>query len=465
MSILVVNTLQFRSRRNSLRRGACALALIILTLALAAAGARADTGSGIGKTEITCTHVNFTFEGFANAENNIVTEFVTVNREVVGSTAFSFNGPTGSNTLPILEIPGKYLIDAHATWKTNGVNGGFDHHVKVRCQTGFSVQKLQQIQGSETGYTTSQLSGKIGQTVDYEVIVKNTGMVPLKFSNFADEHCDEGTISGGSGEAFLAPGESTTFTCERLLTAIGSYSNAATVTGTGETGPPSNETSNTVVTVVPPEPLFSIQKLQRVNGEGEFTSAPLSGGVGAMIEYEIVVTNTGNVPLTFSELSDAKCDPGTFAGGPGMSLLLPGESSTYTCDHVLLIQDTRRGPYLNSATLKATPPPGDGKAVTETSNTVVVNILGGTGTTEIGCHAVVFNYSGFPNANGNTVNEVVSTGGNVIATNTFVFNGPTGTDTITLELPPGKYVIDAHSTWKTNGAAGGFDHHANVKCV
>ncbi len=463
MSIAARNTRHLRSARSSLRLAIGALALLSLMVALGAS-ARADTGSGIGKTEITCTHVNFTFEGFANAEDNTVSEFVTVNREVVGQAFFHFNGPTGSNTLPILEIPGKYLIDAHATWKTNGVNGGFDHHVKVRCQTGFSVQKLQKIAGSETGFTTSQLSGKIGQTVDYEVIVKNTGMVPLKFSNFADEHCDEGTIAGGSGEAFLAPGESTVFTCERLLTAIGSYSNTATVTGTGETGPPSNETSNTVVTVVPPEPLFAIQKLQRINGEGEFTTAPLQAGVGAMIEYEVVVTNTGNVPLTFSEFTDTKCDPGSFAGGPGMSILLPGESSTYTCDHILLVKDTRRGPYLNNATAKGTPPPGDGKPVSETSNTVIVNILGGSGTTEIGCHAVVFNYSGFPNAAGNTVNEVVSIAGKVIATNVFVFNGPTGTDTIILELPPGKYVIDAHATWKTNGAAGGFDHHAKAKC-
>ena len=32
-------------------------------------------------------------------------------------------------------------------------------------------------------------------------------------------------------------------------------------------------------------------------------------------------------------------------------------------------------------------------------------------------------------------------------------------------LPPGKYVIDAHATWKTNGAGGGFDHHTKVRCT
>jgi hypothetical protein len=443
--------------------------LLIALLAFGVAGARADTGSGIGKTEITCTHVVFTFEGFANAENNTVTELVTLNREVVGSTQFSFNGPSGSNVLPISSIPGKYLIDAHATWKTNGVNGGFDHHANVKCQSSFSVQKLQKIDGGLGEYTTAQLKAKLGDTVDYEVLVTNTGMVPLKFSSFTDAHCDEGTVEGGSGEAFLAAGESTTFTCKRLLTEVDSYSNEATVTGTPKMGPPTSGTSNTVVTVVPPEDEFTIQKLQRVEGAGEFTTAPLSGGVGQTIEYEILVTNTGNVPETFSDFSDSKCDVGTIAGGPGLTALLPGESTIYTCNHVMLIKDSRRGPYRNTASVKATPPPGNGNPVTQTSNTVEINIIGGTAETEFACSAVTFIYTGFPNVEGNTVNELITAkaskaSGVVISTTVFTFNGSTGIDTVPIVLGPGKWIIDAHATWKTNGASGGFDHHTKVSC-
>jgi hypothetical protein len=77
---------------------------------------------------------------------------------------------------------------------------------------------------------------------------------------------------------------------------------------------------------------------------------------------------------------------------------------------------------------------------------------------------VVFSYSGFPNAEGNTIAETVTNHGVVIVTKTFMFNGPIGTDTIPIELPPGKYVLDGHATWKTNGASGGFDHHAKVRC-
>jgi hypothetical protein len=469
VSNVIANTRSFHQSLAPPRRWAGALILLIALLAVGVAGARADTGSGIGKTEISCNQVVFSFEGFANVENNTVTEFVTVNREVVGSATFSFNGPTGSNALPIIAVPGKYLVDAHATWKTNGVNGGFDHHAKVRCQSGFSVQKLQKIDGEPAEYTTAQLHAKIGQTVDYEVVVKNTGMVQLKFSTLVDPHCDEGTVEGGSGEAFLAPGESTTFTCKRLLTEVGSYSNEATVTGTPVFGPPTSETSNTVVTVVPSEAEFTIQKLQRVEGAGEFTTAPLSAGIEETVEYEIVVTNTGNVPEVYSEFSDPKCDVGTVAGGPGLTSLLPGESTIYTCNHVMVIKDARKGPYKNTASVRATPPPGQGNPVNHTSNTVEVNILGGTGETEFGCTAVIFIYTGFPNLEGNTVNEVITaTGpkaaGVVIATKTFVFNGPNGIDTVPIKLAPGGWIIDAHSTWKTNGASGGFDHHAKVRC-
>ena len=48
----------------------------------------------------------------------------------------------------------------------------------------FTIEKLQKIEG-EASYTKSKLTGaEIGQTVDYEIIVKNTGNVPLKFEHF-----------------------------------------------------------------------------------------------------------------------------------------------------------------------------------------------------------------------------------------------------------------------------------------
>ena len=213
----------------------------------------------------------------------------------------------------------------------------------------FTIEKLQEIQGSGKGFTKEPLTGRLGQTVDYEMIVKNTGNVALTFSDFTDAHCDPGTIAGGPGSGPVGPGESTTYTCDHVLNTYGAYTNEATVTGTPPSGTTITHTSNQVDVNVP-EPDFTIEKLQEIRGSGiGFTKEKLTGAIGETVDYEIVVTNTGQVPLTFSRFEDPKCDPGTIAGGPGSSPVAPGASTTYTCSHVL----TEVGIYTNVATSRA----------------------------------------------------------------------------------------------------------------
>jgi hypothetical protein len=118
----------------------------------------------------------------------------------------------------------------------------------------FTIEKLQEISAGTSGFTTSPLSGSIGQTVDYEIVVRNTGNVAETFSEFTDAHCDPGTIAGGPGSSPVAPGRSTTYTCDHLLTMVGSYTNQAMVTGTSTGGTPVQHTSNQVMVEVPPAP-------------------------------------------------------------------------------------------------------------------------------------------------------------------------------------------------------------------
>ena len=122
---------------------------------------------------------------------------------------------------------------------------------EVPAKPAFTIEKQQRIEGSGKGYTTTEMSGMLGQTVEYQIIVKNTGNVPLTFSAFEDEKCEG--ISGGPGASPIEPGESTTYTCEHVLTTTGPWSNNATDTGTPPTGEGSalTHTSNPVVTEVP----------------------------------------------------------------------------------------------------------------------------------------------------------------------------------------------------------------------
>jgi hypothetical protein len=239
--------------------------------------------------------------------------------------------------------------------------------VEVPREPGFAIEKVQKIAGSGSGFTTTPVTGAIGQTVEYQIHVTNTGNVPLTFSNFSDPRCDPGTIAGGPGELPLAPGASTTYTCSHVLTSAGNYINEAGVTGTPSGAPSITHTSNRVEVGVPPTPnvSFTIEKLQRLaRSTSGFATAPVNGAVGETVDYEIIVKNIGKVALVFSSFTDTKCDPGTIAGGPGETTLAPGSSTTYTCSRLMPKSDR----YLNEATVVGTPQ--GGPPVTKTSNQV-----------------------------------------------------------------------------------------------
>ncbi len=172
----------------------------------------------------------------------------------------------------------------------------------VASEPGFTIEKLQEISGVGTAFTSAPLTGKLDQTVDYEIIVANTGNEALTLSGFTDARCDAGTIAGGPGEKPLEPGESATYICSHVLDSIGRYVNEAAVTGTPQGEPPIVHTSNLVEVNVPPSgAYFTIQKFQEIAGSsGGFTTASVTGALGQTVDYEIVVTNAGDVALTLS---------------------------------------------------------------------------------------------------------------------------------------------------------------------
>ncbi len=169
----------------------------------------------------------------------------------------------------------------------------------------------------------------------------------------------------------MLPGESTTYTCSHVLASTGTYTNVATVSGTPSGEGPITHSSPPVEVEVhaAPAPSFTIRKLQEIAGTSTgFTTETLTGSVGQTVDYEVIVQNTGNVPLALSAFSDPRCDAGTISGGPGAALLEPGASTTYTCSHVL----SASGPYVNVASVTATPP-GE-PPLTISSHEVQVNV-------------------------------------------------------------------------------------------
>ncbi|HMD55940.1 MAG TPA: hypothetical protein VKG82_00540 [Solirubrobacteraceae bacterium] len=334
-------------RRTTLLTG---LILALLLSAMLSPAAQASNKRPYGEVIATCTSITFVYNNFPNANNNTVTQKVFVHGVLVEEGSFTFNGPTGSDTIPISVPPGLGQVDGRAKWETNGLTGGYDISTALNCaKPAFTIEKLQEIEGSGEGFTTEPVSGKPGKTVDYEILVKNTG----------------------------------------------------------------------------------------------------------------------NVPLTFGPLNDAKCTGIT--GGPS-GALAPGETATYFCHHELTEANETTGSYTNSATVTGTPPPheSDGPPIHHTSNTVVVHFPGSNerenGEVEATCHSITFTYRGFPNANNNTVTEKVYVHGVLVVTRIFHFNGPSGSDTIPITVPPGIGMVDGRASWNTNGFKGGWDIGIGITC-
>jgi hypothetical protein len=343
-----------------------------------------------GDVEFSCTGVTWKFTNFPAGSNTVAQVVRLYVNESAGSPeetitipgSFTFSGPSGETTTPFQAPAGVYKVDAWAKWTEP--KGSFDILGKLACspKPAMAVEKLQKIAVSTEPYTSAPVTGLIGETVDYEIVVKNTGNVPLTITSadIVDPHC--GAISGGPSPQPLDMGKSTTFTCTHVLTEAGSYANTAEVSGVPPAGPPIGVTSNTVVVEVPPppdlpQPGLSVEKLQEiVGGTGTYTTSPVTGQVGQIVQYEIVVHNTGNVSLQLSSFSDPQCDPGTVSGGPGGAALPVGGSTTYTCTHLLDAADQSAGSYSNTVTVTGDPPAGEGAPVTQGSNTVVVEVPG-----------------------------------------------------------------------------------------
>jgi hypothetical protein len=98
-----------------------------------------------------------------------------------------------------------------------------------------TVEKLQRVDPAAP-YTVAPVAATVGQTVSYQINVRNTGNVMLTVT-LQDPRCDAGTVSPAGGQG-VGPTSTVTFTCTHLLTAAdaGSFVNTATGTGTAGNG-------------------------------------------------------------------------------------------------------------------------------------------------------------------------------------------------------------------------------------
>jgi hypothetical protein len=146
--------------------------------------------------------------------------------------------------------------------------------------SGIDVLKLQRV-GSSGSFTTGTVTAQVGQTIQYEIQVTNTGNAPLTLS-LNDPHCNAGTIQGPfvisgtlTGDV-LSPGGEAKYTCSHVLTSSDSspFTNTAMVTGQPPTGPAVSGTSSVTASKAAVKPVKivkckpgHVKKTKKVHGK------------------------------------------------------------------------------------------------------------------------------------------------------------------------------------------------------
>ena len=195
-----------------------------------------------------------------------------------------------------------------------------------------------------------------GDMLTYNLTVTNDGNVTLTNINVSDPIA----AVTGSPIASLAPGISVTLTASYTATQndlnAGSVYNTATASTTFGTVNVIASDDETIIATQLPE-------LQIVKSADRATYiAP-----GEIINYSLLVTNTGNVTITGVTVSDPNAVV-TCTGAP--YTLVPGASTTCTATHTVTATDIVAGSITNSATVAGLAP--NLSPVAATSNIVTV---------------------------------------------------------------------------------------------
>lgn len=195
----------------------------------------------------------------------------------------------------------------------------------------------------------------VGDVIQYVIAVTNTGNVTLTELNVTDLlvddlDCDDGVQGLQTSIASIAPGVTVTctasYTVDQADLDEGAVVNAASA-GSNETP----EMPDEVVTPAESKAALGITKTQ-TGGPNPFDAT------GAVLQYEIVVSNVGNVTL----VNVAVVDPGAIGldcngGAPGaptsFATLAPGASVTCTASHTTTQADLDDEGYFNDATASA----------------------------------------------------------------------------------------------------------------
>ncbi|WP_449447407.1 DUF7507 domain-containing protein [Thermomonas brevis] len=273
---------------------------------------------------------------------------------------------TGSHTVTAAEVAAGFVHNsATATGQPPTAPGGATPPPVTSTPSEIDTPTAQQPAMTMVKSVTSAGPYGAGDQIAYQFLVTNTGNVTLTGIVINDAQLDAAAVCPATT---LAPGVTTTCTGSHTVTAAevaaGYVHNSATATGQpptppgGPTPPPVTTPPSTVITPTAQNPALGIVK--SVTSSGPY-------GVGSVIAYQFVVTNTGDVALSGIVVNDAQLDAPAICPA---TTLAPGASTTCTGSHTVTAAEVAAGYVHNSATATGQPPtPPGGPTPTPVTST------------------------------------------------------------------------------------------------
>jgi gliding motility-associated-like protein/uncharacterized repeat protein (TIGR01451 family) len=236
---------------------------------------------------------------------------------------------------------------------------------------------ISQVSGGELTVTKAALAGpytKVGDVINYNIVVKNTGNAVISSIVLTDANADAGSITPSSA-ASLALGASFTATAKHTVTQAdvdkGSVSNLAKADGRDPNNIPvhGESTDPTPLPGVPVDPACipctvtpitqaPALEVKKVATELTFRET------GEIIHYTITVKNTGSVTLNTVLVTD----PLTGLNQT-IATLAPGATQTLTTTYTITAADLDNGLVDNTVTAAGKTP--GGQTITQTAKATV----------------------------------------------------------------------------------------------
>ena len=281
---------------------------------------------------------------------------------VTNSATVSGEDPSGDTVLDISDDPNN-TDDNDANGDGNPDDDTF---TTLDANPQLSIEKIG-VFADENGDGITQ----VGETIDYTFNIINTGNVTISNITVSDALV---TVSGSAISLDPTQNDDTTFTATYTITQSdidsGSITNSATVIGedpnsnsvTDTSDDPNNtddidpngdgEPDDDTITTLPVEGTISLTKIALPATDGSYDT------LGEVINYELVITNTGNVTLTNIEVTDANADIGSISPAT-ITSLDPGATVTVNAEHTITQDDLNAGEVNNSASVTAEDPSGN----------------------------------------------------------------------------------------------------------